>query len=335
MDHMRGRIACIGEGMIELSQIDLAAERARIGFAGDTLNTAIYLSRLGASVSYVTRLGLDGFSARMLDMLAAEGIDATLVGRHPTRLPGLYAVELDAAGERSFRYWRESSAARTLFTEGAPGLGDLDGFDVVYLSGITLAILAEPVRDALIDRLAACKAQGATVVFDSNYRPRLWPDAATARAAFDAMWAASSIALPSMDDEEALWPELDEAALLDRLWRLGLREIAMKRGAKGPVLRTADGVRELALPPVGRVVDTTGAGDSFNAGYLAARAGGATSGRGGKTRPSACCGGDRPSGRDPATQPDAAGRLTPRDHQPHHLVIRPSRQDLPDRRRDG
>lgn len=266
------RIACIGECMIELSQFDPAAGLAHVGFAGDTLNTAVYLSRLmPGSVSYVTNLGTDGFSSRMLTTFQAEGIDCTLIGRHDSRLPGIYAIEVDAAGERSFRYWRDNSAARTLFAGVGAGLDDLAGLDVIYLSGITLAILPPEVRSALIARLGALRNAGRRIVFDSNYRPRLWPDTETARTAFTAMWAATSLGLPSFDDEQLLYPGTTPVQVLDRIAGLGVSEIALKNGANGPLIRAEARDVQLTLPASGHVVDTTGAGDSFNAGYVAAR----------------------------------------------------------------
>ena len=264
-------IACIGECMIELSSIDLDQGRARVGFAGDTFNTAIYLARLRPGVSYVSNLGHDGFSGQMLRVMADEGIDAGLVGLHASRLPGLYSIEVDATGERSFRYWRDSSAARTLFQGVGATFDDLARFDTIYLSGITLAILPADIRAALTARLADLRATGHRIVFDSNYRPRLWPDADTARAAFAAIWAATTLALPSLDDESALHPGTTPGAVLDRLSALGVTEIALKNGAAGPLIRADGHDIQVSLPRAPRVVDTTGAGDSFNAGYLAAR----------------------------------------------------------------
>ncbi len=265
------RIACIGECMIELSQIDLGSGAAHVGFAGDTFNTAVYLTRLGCEVSYVTVLGTDSFSTRMLQMMAAEGIDTGLVGRHDSRLPGLYAIETDDAGERSFRYWREASAARMLFSGAGARLEDLARFEVIYLSGITLAILPPERRAALIAACGDLLRQGRQVVFDPNHRPRLWPEEAVARASFDAMWRASSLALPSYDDEARLYPALAPRDVVARIAALGLGEVVLKNGAEGPLIGVAGGLTQTALPKVARVVDTSGAGDSFNAGYLAAR----------------------------------------------------------------
>ncbi len=265
------RLCCVGECMIELSGVDFDAGRARIGFAGDTLNTAIYLARLGVDTAYVTLVGRDAISDRMVAAIAAEGVDVGLIGRHPDRLPGLYSITVDAAGERSFLYWRDQSAARRLFSEGAPGLDGLDDFGVIYLSGITLAILPIEVRARLVQRLGARRAAGAQIVFDSNYRPRLWPDASAAKAAMEAVWRVCTLGLPSLEDELALSPGATPEGVAARLRGLGVDEVVVKMGGAGLLIATGAGLERPALAPATQVVDSTGAGDSFNAGYIAAR----------------------------------------------------------------
>lgn len=272
------RIACIGECMIELGRLDLDTGQAHVGFAGDTLNTATYLARLlpsGFVVSYITNLGTDTFSNRMLNGFVEEGIDITFIWQDDSRLPGLYVIEIDAAGERAFHYWRDSSAARKLFSGLGTSLDDLAQFDVIYLSGISLAILPDPIRSALIARLGVLRDAGCMVVFDSNYRPRLWPDAARAREDLGSMWCATSLALPSIDDEQRLYPGTTPVQVLDRITGLGVGEIVLKRGAAGVMIRHDGQTRQPDLPRADTVVDSTGAGDSFNAGYLAARLQGA------------------------------------------------------------
>ena len=258
------RVACVGEAMIELN-IDNPGRQ--IGFAGDTLNTAIYLARSAgdaAEVEFVSRIGRDAMSDRMAQFIRSEGVGTSQLVRHPDRLPGVYAIAVDAQGERSFSYWRNQSAARTLFEDG---FAQLDGFDTIYLSGITLAILPPEVRRSLLAHLAAHPAQ---IVFDSNYRPRLWESPEVARATTEAAWRVADIGLPSIDDEMALFGDTDEAAALTRLRSYGLTRGALKRGAKGPLPLNPTVSTTHPYPGAPTVVDTTAAGDSFNGAYLAA-----------------------------------------------------------------
>jgi len=266
------RVACIGECMVELTLPRETGGETRVGFAGDTFNAAVYLKRTApeASVAYVTAVGTDALSEGMVATFAAEALDTGLVERRADRAPGLYAISVDANGERSFTYWRESSAARTLFLPPAQVTPDrLAGFDLVYLSGITVAILTPEGRRALLDFLPGYRSAGGRVSFDSNYRPRLWPDAATARRELAVFWRMTDVALPSIDDEMALWGDRDAAGVLARLRGFGVGEGALKRGAEGPVPIGPCGAVP-AFPKAERVVDTTAAGDSFNGAYLAA-----------------------------------------------------------------
>jgi len=266
------KIACIGEVMIEMVLQDDGG--AALNVAGDTYNTAVYLAQrlqgTPAAVSYVTALGQDSFSLRAMTRMQAEGIDTACVERRADKSIGLYAIETDGAGERSFTYWRSDSAARTMFQ--APCTVDLRvlaDFDLIYLSGITLAILPPLMRTALLAALDACRRGGALVAYDSNHRPRLWESAAVARETNIAMWQRTDIALPSVDDESVIHDDDSEAAALARLAGYGLTRGALKRGPTGPapLVGRYDGP---PFPAVTQVVDTTAAGDSFNAGYLAA-----------------------------------------------------------------
>lgn len=255
---MTFRIACIGEAMIELAMADTTAN---VGVAGDTLNTAIYLRRAAptAVVDYVTCLGDDPFSARIASFIADQGVGTGTIRTIAGASPGLYAITTSPQGERSFTYWRAQAAARQLFADH--DFSVLEGYDAVYLTGISLAILPMDVRMALIDWLARSDAR---VIFDSNYRPRLWEDVATAREVTRAIWACTDIALPSIDDEMDLFGET--AAQVTA--RFAAHSGALKRGANGP-LSLGTPVTQ-AYPAAAKVVDTTAAGDSFNAGYLAA-----------------------------------------------------------------
>ncbi|MBX6368917.1 MAG: sugar kinase [Rhodospirillales bacterium] len=265
------RVAAIGECMIELSERDSGT--LALAYGGDTLNTAVYLKRAAnarIAVDYVTALGDDPWSEAMLSAWREEGLGTRHVARLPGGLPGLYMIRVEASGERRFYYWRSAAAARELFRAPAtlPVLEALAEYDLVYLSLITVSVLGEEARERLASALATARSGGARVAFDTNYRPAGWPDPATARAAAERFIALADIALPTADDERALFGDADLEATASRY---AGREAAVKRGADGCVVMHAQERREVAVPERVAAVDTTAAGDAFNAGYLAAR----------------------------------------------------------------
>ena len=263
------KIAAIGEAMIEMS---ITGDRAQLGVAGDTLNTAIYLKRAAPQidVDYITRLGRDGFSKRIKSFITDQSLGTSAIETDEDRGPGLYAITTDHHGERSFFYWRDQSAARRLFQLGnSYSFQSLKDYDAVYLSGITLAILPPSVGLALLEYL---NQSAHILAFDSNYRPALWPDQNTAKRLITEFWKRTDLALPSIDDEMLLMQESAEK-VTDRFIKNGLSG-ALKRGAQGPV-SLGESVDQTYLPAQ-KVVDTTAAGDSFNGAYLAAKFSGAS-----------------------------------------------------------
>jgi len=269
-------VYAIGECMIEL-QRSPGATGMDYRFGGDTLNAAVYMARLldpaRVRVAYVTGLGVDGMSAEMLASWEREGIDTRCVQRLPDRLPGIYMIETDPGGERRFHYWRKDSAARHWLEAPEAGkvLVQLAAARMVYLSGISLAILSPADRELLISALAQCRAGGGTVVFDNNYRPRLWEGAAEAAEVYRRVLAHTDIALLTLDDEHALYGPHTAHEAVERSRGYGVGEVVVKCGAE-PCVVWADGqLHEVAPEPVKDVVDTTAAGDSFGAAYMAAR----------------------------------------------------------------
>jgi 2-dehydro-3-deoxygluconokinase len=269
------RVASIGECMIELRH--RGETRLELAYGGDTLNFAVYLARLtrgrGVEVDYATALGDDLYSDAMLAMWRAEGIGCDLVARLPGRLPGLYTIRTDQCGERTFTYWRSTSAAREVLRgDRARDIpGRLVGHDLLYLSGITLSILDAAQREMLMALADAVRARGGRVAFDSNFRPVGWPDPDEARAVFDQMLRRVDIALPTQDDDQALFGVRDAQACASRLHHLGVGEVVVKLGAQGCCCSSVGRTALVPAEPVSQVVDSTAAGDSFNAGYLAAR----------------------------------------------------------------
>lgn len=263
-------IASIGECMIELSGAD--AGPWRLGFAGDTFNTLWALKALAGDdrpVDYVSAFGDDPFSRDQIAFFDRHGIGTAASPRIVGARPGLYAITLTGA-ERSFTYWRADAAARRLADDPVALGKSLEDRALVYFSGITLAILPEPARQTLLAALGAARAAGSLVAFDPNYRPRLWPDADSARAGVLQALDVADIALPTFPDEQALFGDASPDATASRLAAHGVQEVVIKNG-EAPALICSRGASEtVPAVHVPSPVDTTGAGDSFNGAYLAA-----------------------------------------------------------------
>ncbi len=266
-------VVCFGECMIELRAT--GANTMHLSFSGDTLNTATYLARLARgklNICYATALGDDAaYSGAMLQAWHNETIDTRFVTRLKGELPGLYTIQVDAGGERTFSYWRAHAAARRYFDAATSPLEDqIDAIDVFYLSGISLAILPPNARSRLFALMQQLRKRGKTIIFDNNYRARLWAEKAQSAQAYTEAFSLCSMALVTLSDEaERL--DLAESAALDAALALPAPELVIKRGASPTLVKTNGAILEVATVPVTDIVDTTAAGDSFAAGYIAAR----------------------------------------------------------------
>jgi 2-dehydro-3-deoxygluconokinase len=262
----------VGEVIVELARGD--GERFRLGYAGDTFNVAVYLARAGIDVAYATALGDDRYSDALLALASAEGVRSELIVRVPDRTSGLYLVETNAKGERSFCYWRDNAPARELFELPQWGViaERLLGCRLIYFSGVTLSLYSNVGIGRFLAVVELARQNGIKVAFDGNFRPRGWKgDLARTRTVFMEALKRIDIALPTFEDEALLWGDASPDATLERLQAFGIGEIAVKNGAKGALVLNA-GTRELVpVPQIVVPIDTTAAGDSFNAGYLAAR----------------------------------------------------------------
>ncbi|TDQ56852.1 2-keto-3-deoxygluconate kinase [Mesocricetibacter intestinalis] len=267
------KIALIGECMIELNGEPFGTMYQTYG--GDTLNTATYLARVSSreelQVCYVSALGTDKLSQGMIERWQAEGIDTRWVLRDEKRCAGLYLIQLDPQGERTFLYWRNQSAARYLLQhlDYPQLLSELQDVQMIYLSGISLAILPENDRTLLLSQLSALKQNGVEIAFDTNFRPQLWLSKAQAQACYQALLPLVDIALVTFDDENLLWGDSNEQATIARLSAFNIGKIIVKQGAAGATVCENGKQSFVATTPVQNVVDTTSAGDSFNAGFLA------------------------------------------------------------------
>lgn len=263
-------VVAFGECMVEVGLTGPA--QAALGYAGDTFTATVYLRRQGLSAAYASAVGEgDPFSAGIMQLMTNEGVDAGLMRRAPGRLPGLYAFDRDEAGERRFFYWRAEAPARDYFamTDLGAVQAAVSAAKLVYFSGVTLAIIGEKGRETLLHLLAQAKAAGAAVAYDPNHRPQLWASRELAQAATEAVIPLCRYVSVEDSDLEGLYGQAGEAKPAE--WAEKGPEVVLRsRNLDVTVRCEGTQVRVRHDPPV-RALDTTGAGDAFNAGYLAAR----------------------------------------------------------------
>src|SRR6202050_799130 len=284
----QARAVCVGEVRIELARG--ADGRFALSCGGDTFNTAVYLARAGLDVAFATALGDDPYSDSIVALAAAEGLSSKLMFRAPGKLPPLCLIESGPRGERVFRYWGEDAPARELFERPDWMLVAQEMVEarLIYFSGITLSLYSNNGLGRFLAVLEAARQQGAKVAFDGNFRPRGWKgDLARTRTVFIETLKRVDIALPTFDDEAVLWGDASPEATVARLQAFGIGEIVVKNGPRSALVAASTNQEFVPVPEVVVPVDTTAAGDGFNAGYLAARL----------------------EGRDPAKAAGAAHRL--------------------------
>ena len=269
MTEQNARAICIGEALIELKRGTGGAFALSCG--GDTFNTAIYLARAGIAVAFATAVGDDPYSDGILALAAAEGVSSNLILRVPGRLPALCLIENQAGATRC---WREGSPAPELFElpDWMRIAEALAAARLIYFSGITLSLYSNNGLGRLFAVLEVARQQGAKVAFDGNFRPRGWQgDLARTRAVFVEALKRVDIALPTFDDEAVLWGDPSPEATVARLQAFGIGEIVVKNGPNSALVAVGGSAEFVPVPEVLVPVDTTAAGDGFNAGYLAAR----------------------------------------------------------------
>jgi 2-dehydro-3-deoxygluconokinase len=260
----------IGECMIELSSAGPGLWRQ--GFSGDVFNALWYVRAAlpkNVTVAFHTASGTDPLSDQLLEFAQGAGIDCTHIPRIENRRPGLYSIHLNG-GERSFTYWRDTSAARMMMRHPDALWSKVVAADIIYLSGITLAILPDDDCDELLRNLMSRKKRSASIVFDPNIRPHLWDDSNRMRSVITRAASLSDIVLPSFDDEHAAFGDPTPEATAHRYSGLGIDHVVVKNGPGDTVQLQAGDLTAYAVAPISSVIDTTAAGDSFNGAYIAA-----------------------------------------------------------------
>ena len=268
-------IVLMGECMVEFGS---AGEPGlyRQKFAGDVFNTAIYIKRCvkdATKVQFLSAVGNDSLSDQMISLMDDESVDSSLLYRSSSAQMGLYLIKVDDEGERSFTYWRDTSAAKQVveLLKNDGGSSRLADSDIFFFSGISIAILSPQDRTQLWHYISELKAGGTKIVFDPNYRPTLWTSLDETRTSYAHAFSLADVALPGVDDHMVLYDAKNAEDVAGFIEQFAISEIIIKNGAAG-MLVSVNGERTyIDVDPVKTVVDTTSAGDAFNGGYLSAR----------------------------------------------------------------
>ncbi|WP_341938275.1 sugar kinase [Marinimicrobium sp. C2-29] len=264
-------IAILGECMLEMAPTE-QDNCFQQGFAGDVYSVAVYMARLVSpriNVRLLTAVGEGAISLQFREALREERIDSTHVLTHPSRHMGLYMVKNEADGERHFTYWRGESAAKDFFK--IIDSYEINPPDYFFISGISLAIYDEPSLFNLKSWLKYLKDRGTTVVFDPNYRPALWSSTGAALEVYAWAFSLCDIALPGIEDMARLYGPETPDEVFGLLKDYDIDTIIIKNGADPIWYATPEETGQVAVSPCHKVVDTTAAGDSFNAAFLATR----------------------------------------------------------------
>lgn len=261
-------VAALGEAMLEFNQTERGEPRYLQGFGGDTSNVVIAAARAGARTTYLSRIGVDAFGERLLDLWASEGVDTQAVERDAAAPTGIYFVTHGAHGHE-FSYLRAGSAASRMtlawLLEG-PAAQAIASAKYLHVSGISLAI-STSACDTVYAAMRLARESGTRVAFDSNLRLKLWP-LDRARACIQQAVALCDVFLPSLEDISALTGLDDPDAIADWGHSLGAAQVVLKLGAQG-VLVSAPGERRRIPALQVPLVDATGAGDCFCGNLLA------------------------------------------------------------------
>ena len=259
----------IGECMVEIASRDEGGLCQN--FAGDVLNSLWYARGFlpdGWKAEFFTGFGADRISEEMRQFIEGAGISCQHCPTFSDRTVGLYLIHL-GNGERSFSYWRDTSAARSMARDISALWARVAKADLVYLSGISLAILPPEHRQVFLGEIRENMRNNAILAFDPNIRPRLWEDRDVMLDTLSRAGGISDIVLPSFEDEAINFGDRDPHETARRYLDLGAKLVVVKNGADPTIAFRKDDRFEMPVEAVQKLVDSTAAGDSFNGAFLA------------------------------------------------------------------
>ena len=252
----------------DISSLENNSSNIKINLGGDTYNSAVYFSRLTnnkTNTFYSTALGKDNFSKKMISRFKNENIKCDYIRTDGENPPGLYSIEIDEKGERSFSYWRDQSPSKYIFlgSKGKKLVKDINNADVFYYTGISAGILDEKQRKDLIKIGSTATICG----FDFNYRSQLHYNKKVSQLLFNEINNRVDIHFVSFDDARELFKIKNPLEIFEIINEK--KNLILIRYKNSIIFKNKQQEIKTVTVPHGEVVDTTAAGDAFNGSFLA------------------------------------------------------------------
>ena len=252
----------------DISSLENNSSNIKINFGGDTYNSAVYFSRLTnnkTNTFYSTALGKDNFSKKMISRFKNENIKCDYIRTDGENPPGLYSIEINEKGERSFSYWRDQSPSKYIFlgSKGKKLVKDINNADVFYYTGISAGILDEKQRKDLINIGSTATICG----FDFNYRSQLHYNKKVSQLLFNEINNRVDIHFVSFDDVRELFKIKNPLEIFEIINEK--KNLILIRYKNSIIFKNKQQEIKTVTVPHGEVVDTTAAGDAFNGSFLA------------------------------------------------------------------
>jgi len=262
------KLYCIGEALIDFIPAGETPDGTQLLApmpGGATANTAVAAAKLGASASFIGKVGDDGFGRMLIDVMKGYGVDTTYMSMTREACTTLAFVTLSGDGDRSFTFARKPGADMLLSGEDIPdGLfrsGDILHFGTVGLAPGSLSTIAH------IKALDAAKTARAFITFDPNVRLPLWDDADVLKTTILDFLPYADVVKVSDDELDFIFGTKSEEEAAAFCFSLGASLLFVTRGKNGAAVYTRDYAMDVPGLPV-TAVDTTGAGDAFNGAFL-------------------------------------------------------------------
>lgn len=264
------QVITLGESMVVFTPESYGALRYehsyRSRLAGAESNTAIGLAKLGISSSWMSRLGTDEFGQYVLNMIRAEGVDTSAVVMDPEHRTGIMFKQREYGGETTVYYYRENSAASHLRPQDLKEEW-FQGAEYLHLSGIT-PVLSRDCLETVLAAVAMAHKNGIKISFDPNIRKKLW-NGQNYTDLFRELTFDANVVMMGLEEAEVLFGTNEIPVILDTVFSMGeAQAVAIKDGGNGATVASRE--EQYHIPPFPcKPLEPVGAGDGFNAGFLA------------------------------------------------------------------